>query len=105
MRIKTGKFLIGKRINIVIILTVLLLFVTIAIPSFCMLLMKDNSNEIEYWDGTIATSYNSGTGEEEDPYIIKTPEQLSLVFIMGSMIFQFLQMPFQQLLIWIRLKI
>ena len=77
MRIKTGNFLIGKRINIVIILTVLLLFVTIAIPSFCMLLMKDNSNEIEYWDGTIATSYNSGTGEEEDPYIISNAKEFA----------------------------
>ena len=58
MKIKTGKLLIGKRINIILILTILLLFVTIAIPSFCMLLIKDNSNEVEYWDGSIATSYS-----------------------------------------------
>lgn len=77
MKIKTGKFLIGKRINIVLILSVLLLFVTIAIPSFCMLLTKDNSNEIEYWSGTIASNYSSGSGTEDDPYIISNGEELA----------------------------
>lgn len=77
MRIKTGKFLIGKRINIVMILTFLLLFVTIAIPSFCMLLMKDNSSKIEYWDGTYADSYKSGTGTEDDPYIISNAKEFA----------------------------
>lgn len=77
MRIKTGNFLIGKRINIVLILSILLLFITIAIPSFCMLLIKDNSNEIEYWDGTAATSYNSGTGDKDDPYIISNAKELA----------------------------
>ena len=77
MKIRTGKFLIGKRINIVLVLSILLLFLTIAIPSFCMLLTKDNSNEVEYWDGTIATSYNKGTGSESDPYIISNGKELA----------------------------
>lgn len=77
MKIKTGKLLIGKRINIILILTILLLFVTIAIPSFCMLLIKDNANKVEYWDGSIATSYNSGSGSEADPYIISDAKELA----------------------------
>ncbi len=33
--------------------------------------------KIDYWDGTKATSFASGTGSEEDPYIIETAEQLA----------------------------
>ena len=33
--------------------------------------------KIDYWDGTKASSFASGTGSETDPYIIKTAEQLA----------------------------
>ncbi len=33
---------------------------------------------IDYWDGTMATAFESGTGSSADPYIIKTAEQLAL---------------------------
>jgi hypothetical protein len=33
------------------------------------------------WDGTIATEYAGGTGTEEDPYLIETPQQLALMAI------------------------
>ena len=29
------------------------------------------------WDGSVAESFNSGTGTQEDPYIIKTAEELA----------------------------
>ncbi|MGN0699916.1 MAG: hypothetical protein ACI4J8_02845, partial [Oscillospiraceae bacterium] len=29
------------------------------------------------WDGSVATGYASGSGTEEDPYIIKTAPQLA----------------------------
>ena len=29
------------------------------------------------WDGSVAESFDSGTGTEDDPYIIKTAEQLA----------------------------
>jgi len=29
------------------------------------------------WDGTVATAFESGTGAQNDPYIIKTPQQLA----------------------------
>ncbi len=31
----------------------------------------------DIWDGTVASGFESGTGTENDPYIIKTPEQLA----------------------------
>ena len=34
-------------------------------------------SKVDYWDGTIASSFASGTGSEADPYIIKTAEQLA----------------------------
>ncbi len=34
-------------------------------------------SKIDYWDGTKASSFASGTGTETDPYIIKTAEQLA----------------------------
>lgn len=34
-------------------------------------------SKIDYWDGTIASSFAGGTGTEQDPYIIKTAEQLA----------------------------
>lgn len=33
----------------------------------------------EPWSGSIATKYAGGTGTEEDPYLIETPEQLALL--------------------------
>lgn len=37
-----------------------------------------DTDKIDYWDGTLAKSFASGTGTESDPYIIKTAEQLAL---------------------------
>lgn len=34
-------------------------------------------SKIDYWDGTLATSFAGGTGTEADPYIIATAEQLA----------------------------
>lgn len=73
----TRKTPISKKINIIIILVILLLFVTIGIPSFCMLLTKNNSNEVDYWDGTIASSYNGGNGTEEKPYQISNAKEFA----------------------------
>lgn len=77
MKKNTRKTPISKKINIIIILIILLLFVTIGIPSFCMLLTKDNSDKIDYWDGTISSNYQSGTGSQEDPYIISNAKEFA----------------------------
>ncbi len=35
--------------------------------------------ELDIWDGTVADSFAGGTGTQDDPYIIETPEQLALM--------------------------
>lgn len=39
----------------------------------------DNIQPIPCWDGTVADAYEGGTGTEEDPYQIATPQQLALL--------------------------
>lgn len=37
------------------------------------------ADDIDVWDGTIATEYAGGSGTAEEPYLISTPEQLALL--------------------------
>ena len=37
---------------------------------------KGYVSDLDFWDGTAATEYAGGTGTKEDPFIIKTAEQL-----------------------------
>lgn len=66
---------IKNKINIIIILSFLLLFILV-FPTFCRLL-TETEELITYWDGTSAKSYKSGTGSEIDPYIISTPHEFA----------------------------
>ena len=36
-----------------------------------------DTSKVDYWDGTIASSFAGGNGTEANPYIIKTAEQLA----------------------------
>ena len=38
----------------------------------------------EYWDGTVAENYSSGTGTENDPYIITTAAEMALLASSGQ---------------------
>ena len=40
-------------------------------------------NAVDVWDGTIATAFESGSGTEKDPYIIKTGAQLAYLAKLG----------------------
>lgn len=40
---------------------------------------------IDYWDGTLATSFASGTGIKEDPYIIATAEQMAYLALSSTL--------------------
>ena len=44
-----------------------------------LLVESPSTRETVVWDGTVATSFASGTGTEADPYIIETPSQLAYV--------------------------
>ena len=39
--------------------------------------LEDLFNKIQTWDGSVATSYNSGSGTEEDPYIISDASEFA----------------------------
>ena len=49
--------------------------VTIYVASFSLITAV--KSEADTWDGTVAEGFASGTGTEEDPYIIETAEQLA----------------------------
>ncbi len=51
------------------------LILTVLAVSMPVALAKDGETEI--WDGSIATSFASGTGTSDDPYIIETAAQLA----------------------------
>lgn len=40
---------------------------------------------IDYWDGTLATSFASGTGTKADPYIIATAEQMAYLALSNTL--------------------
>lgn len=46
--------------------------------------LTDEAYRANYWDGTAATEFASGTGTEADPYIIKTANQLYLLATLGT---------------------
>lgn len=57
----------------------LLVAILVVVSSVVSALFVVSANTIDVWDGTIATGYAGGTGTEEDPYLIFTPEQLALM--------------------------
>ncbi len=59
------------KIYIVFALIMLTLTLTVAVPTLSRFYNGINeSMSLTIWDGTIASSYSSGTGTKEDPYII-----------------------------------
>ncbi len=46
-------------------------------PQFVLSIDKSYAESSALWDGTVANSFADGTGTEDDPYIIRTPEQLA----------------------------
>lgn len=47
------------------------------IVSVCAFTVSASNQTIDVWDGTVASEYAGGDGSENNPYIIKTPEQLA----------------------------
>ncbi len=45
---------------------------------------KDEGAKGRVWSGKIATKFAGGSGTEEDPYLIETPEQLAYMFYRGA---------------------
>lgn len=69
------------KIRYIAILSILLMLIAIGIPTLARFKNRVDikallSNE-NTWDGTVATSYRSGTGTKQDPYIISNANELA----------------------------
>ncbi len=71
---KLSKF---HKVTILILTLGLILILSIGIPSLARLKNRVTINGAPIWNGSVATSYNSGSGTEPDPYIISNGEQLA----------------------------
>lgn len=58
-----------------------LIAMLIVLSSIVSVMVVVSANTMDIWDGTIASDYAGGTGTENDPYLISTPEQLALMAI------------------------
>ena len=69
------------KIKFVLVLLVIVLAVSMSIPSLARFKnyvnLENMFNEIQTWDGSVATSYASGSGTEEDPFIISNASELA----------------------------
>ncbi len=78
---KKTKFNDVSRIRIILVLLLIVVAVSISIPSLARyknyVNLEAMFSESVTWDGSIATSYTSGTGTEADPYIISTAAEFA----------------------------
>ena len=66
------------RKNIVIsIFIILVLAILIGVPSFARLRNRNTIQNVEEWDGTVATSYKRGDGTSENPYVISNGSEFA----------------------------
>ena len=88
MKCRMSKLKINKiknsdvsKVKFIILLLVCVTALTFSIPSLAryknFVDLEAMFNEVQTWDGSVATSYNSGTGSEEDPYIISNASELA----------------------------
>ncbi len=74
---KTKKFKLTRK-NILITIIALAVIVSFAVPTLSRFvnlgLLPSN---LPVWDGSVASSYSSGTGSKEDPYLIDSGAQLA----------------------------
>ncbi len=54
-----------------------ILIICVAFTMFSVSPIAVGATEGVIWDGTVATDFESGSGTEADPYVIKTPQQLA----------------------------
>lgn len=78
---KNIKFNDVSRIKFILVLLVVVLAVTFSIPTLARyknyINLEAMFSEAETWDGTVATDYNSGNGNIDDPYIISNASELA----------------------------
>lgn len=67
----------NKKLQYLIIMVVIVLIASIAIPSLARYKNRTFNDSIVVWDGSIATSYRKGSGNIDDPYIISNGSELA----------------------------
>lgn len=69
----------NRRIKIHYLIAVLFiaLFLTIGIPTLARYKNRSSINDTTLWDGSIATSYKSGSGTSSDPYVISNGSEFA----------------------------
>lgn len=69
------------KIKLIFVLLIFLVTLTFTIPSLARyknyVNLETMFNETQTWDGSIAESFNSGTGTQEDPYIISNASEFA----------------------------
>ncbi len=66
-----------QRITYLILTIVIVFLLSIGIPSIARFNNRVTLADAIVWDGTVAISYNSGTGTENDPYIISNGSEFA----------------------------
>ena len=66
----------GKQI-LAFVFAVVIMAASLFVGSFNITADACDLDKIDYWDGTLASKFASGTGKADDPYIIETAEQLA----------------------------
>ncbi len=70
-----------SRVKLILVLLVVIMALTFSIPSLARyknyINLEAMFNEVETWDGSVATGFNDGTGTEEDPYIISNASEFA----------------------------
>ncbi len=67
----------NHKITIVIFAVIILLGVAVSIPSLAKLKNRNTIHSVSSWDGTVATSYKSGDGTVDSPYIISNGNEFA----------------------------
>ncbi len=62
-----------------IIALTIALILSLSLCSFAASALNAGTTEVNVWDGTTASGFSSGTGLQNDPYIIKTGAELDLL--------------------------
>ena len=79
-----NNFSMSKKIILFCCFIFIALFITYKLPSLAKYNNRVEINEISAWDGSVATSYNSGSGSETDPYIISNASEFAFFIKMAN---------------------
>ena len=67
----------NRKVSLGVILLCLVLMLSILVPTLANFIKEDTSITTAVWDGSIASSYKSGDGTKENPYIISNGSELA----------------------------